>query len=204
MLKICGSSIYKPLEMIFKQCIETGLFPSEWKKGNTVPIHKKGDKKTLEKYRPLSLLPICVKILERLIFNEMLNSFIENKLFLSNQSGFQLGDSCINHLLSINHEIYCESFNVGLEVRSVFLDISIAVDKVWYDGIIYKLTQNGISGNLLNLLKYYLKDRKLSVVLNGNVSHGKISMLEYLNVPSLVLCCFWFTLLILQKALLPM
>ena len=130
MLKICGSSIYKPLEMIFKQCIETGLFPSEWKKGNIVPIHKKGDKKTLEKYRPLSLLPICVKILERLMFNEMLNSFIENKLFLSNQSGFQLGDSCINHLLSINHEIYCESFNVGLEVRSVFLDISIAVDKV--------------------------------------------------------------------------
>ena len=45
MLKICGSSIYKPLEMIFKQCIETGVFPSEWKKANIVPIHKKGDKK---------------------------------------------------------------------------------------------------------------------------------------------------------------
>ena len=41
MLKICGSSIYKPQQMIFKQCIETGVFSSEWKKGNIVPIQKK-------------------------------------------------------------------------------------------------------------------------------------------------------------------
>ena len=44
-LKIYGSSICKTLEMIFKQCIETGVFPSEWKKGNIVPIHKKGENK---------------------------------------------------------------------------------------------------------------------------------------------------------------
>ena len=137
MLKICGSSIYKPLEMIFKQCTETGFFPSEWKKANIVPIHKKGDKQTLENYRPVSLFPICEKILERLMFNEMFNFFIEKRLISSNQSGFKLGDSCINQLLSITHEIY-ESFDVGLEVRSVFLDISKAFDKVWHDGIIYK------------------------------------------------------------------
>ena len=172
MLKICGSSIYKPLEMIFKQCIETGVFPSEWKKANIVPIHKKGDKQTLENYRPVSLLPICGKILERLMFNEMFNFFIENKLISSNQSGFKPGDSCINQLLSITHEIY-ESFDVGLEVRSVFLDISKAFDKVWHDGIIYKLTQNGISGNLLNLLEDFLKERKQRVVLNGQVSTWK-------------------------------
>ena len=45
MLKICGSSIYKAMELIIKQFIETGVFPSEWKKGNIVFIHKKGDKK---------------------------------------------------------------------------------------------------------------------------------------------------------------
>ena len=172
MLKICGSSIYKPLEMIFKQCIETGVFPSEWKKASIVPIHKKGDKQTLENYGPVSLLPICGKILERLMFNEMFNFFIENKLISSNQSGFKPGDSCINQLLSITHEIY-ESFDVGLEVRSVFLDISKAFDKVWHDGIIYKLTQNGISGNLLNLLEDFLKERKQRVVLNGQVSTWK-------------------------------
>ena len=169
MLKICVSSIYKPLEMIYKHCIETGVFPSEWKKANIVPIHKKGDKQTLENYCPVSLLPICGKILERLMFNEMFNFFIENKLISSNQSGFKPGDSCINQLLFITHEIY-ESFDVGLEVRSVFLDISKAFDKVWHDGIIYKLTQNGISGNLLNLLEDFLKERQQRVVLNGQVS----------------------------------
>ena len=61
MLKICSSSIYKPQEMIFKQCIETGVFPYEWKKGShfpifqrfpfIVPIHKKEDKQTLKNYR---------------------------------------------------------------------------------------------------------------------------------------------------------
>ena len=70
-LKICGCSICKTPEMIFKQCIETGLFPSEWKKANIVPIHKKGDKKTLESYRPVLLLPICGKIFEGSMFNEM-------------------------------------------------------------------------------------------------------------------------------------
>ena len=73
--------------MIFKQCIETGVFPSEWKKANIVPIQKKGDKQTVENYRPVLLLPICGKILERLMFNEMFNIFIENKLSL-NQSRF--------------------------------------------------------------------------------------------------------------------
>ena len=71
MLKICGSSIYKLLQIIFKQCIETGVFPSEQKKANIVPIHKKEDKQTLENYRPVSLLPICGKIIEELMFNKM-------------------------------------------------------------------------------------------------------------------------------------
>ena len=104
MLKICGSAMYQPLAIIFKQCVDTGIFPSEWKKGNIVPIHKKGDKQTLKNYRPVSLLPICGKILERLMFNEMFKFFIENELISSNQSGFKPGDSCVNQLVSITHK----------------------------------------------------------------------------------------------------
>ena len=85
-LKICGSSIYKHLELVFKQCIETGVFPSEWKNGNIVPIHKKGDKQTVTQYRLVSLLPICGNILEKLLFNEIFIFFLENKLISSNQS----------------------------------------------------------------------------------------------------------------------
>ena len=93
----------------------------------------------LQNYRPVLLLPICGKILERLLFNEMFEFFIENKLISSRQSGFKLGYSCISQLLSITHEIY-SSFDEGLEVRSIFLDIAKAFDKVWHDGIIFKGT----------------------------------------------------------------
>ena len=99
----------------------------------------------------------------------MFKFFIENDLISPNQSGFKPGDSCINHLLSITHDIY-KSFDSGYEVRGVFLDISKAFDKVWHDGIILKLEQNGMSGKLHILLHDFLVNRKQRVVLNGQVS----------------------------------
>ena len=87
----------------------------------------------------------------------------------NNQSGFKGGDSCINQLFSITHEIY-KSFDEGSEVRRVFLDISKAFDWVWHDGLIFKLRENGISDKLLLLLKDFLKSRKEQVVLNGQHS----------------------------------
>ena len=120
MLKICSSSIYKPLEMIFKQCIKTVFFPSEWKRANIVPIHKKGDKQTLENYRPVSLLPICGKILERLMFNEMFNFFIENKLISSNQSCFKpLILALISCYLSLMRYINLLMWDSKLEASSL-------------------------------------------------------------------------------------
>ena len=116
----------------------------------------------LNNYRPASLLPICGKILERLIYNDMFGFFLDKGLI----SGFKTGDSCINQLLSITHNIY-KSFDDGYEVRGVFLDISKAFDRVWHDGLIFKLQENGISGNLLNILKHFLTNRKQRVVLNG-------------------------------------
>ena len=134
-----------------------------------MPVHKKGDKQSLKNYRPVSSLPICDKILERLIFNEMFRFLIEDNLIPSNQSDFKPGDSCINQLLSITHEIY-KSFDDRIEVRGVFLDILKAFDKVWHNGIIFKLKQNGISGKLLSVSSDFLKDKKQRVTLNGKVS----------------------------------
>ena len=169
MLKICGNSIYKPFQLIFRSCIENGKFPYEWKKADVVSVHKKGNKQAMENYRPVYLLPICGKIFERLIYNSLFEFFIANELISSNQSGFKPGDSCINQLLSITHEIY-KSFDDGYEVRGVFLDISKAFDKVWHNGLICKLKQNGVSGNLLNLIIDFLDARKQRVVLNGQYS----------------------------------
>ena len=164
-LKICGNSLCRPLELIFNDCLANEIVSSDWKKGNLVPVHKKNDEQRLNNYRPVSLLPICSKIFERLIFNEMFGFFIENYLIPQHQSGFKPGDSCINQLLSITQEIY-KSFDKGFDVCSVFLDISKAFDKVWHDGIFFKLKQNGIFCNLLNLLSNFLRDRKQRVVLN--------------------------------------
>ena len=119
MLKICGDSIFRPLNIIFRTCLRTGI-PLEWKKANIVPIHKKGDKQAVKNYRPVSLLPICGKIFERLLYNEMLKFFLENDLISPIQSGFRPGDSCINQLLSINHEIL-SALDIGLEVGGYFL-----------------------------------------------------------------------------------
>ena len=106
----------------------------------------------------MSLLPICGKVLERLLYNSMFEFFIQNNLITSNPSGFKTGNSCINQLISITHEIY-KSFDNGYEARGVFLDISKAFDKVWRQGLHYKLRQNGISGELLNTLTNFLDTR---------------------------------------------
>ena len=105
MIKLCGNSICKPLSIIFKDCLSEGKFPHECKKANVVPVHKKGKKQSLENYRPISLLPICSKIFEHLIYNKMFTFFTENNLISQNQSGFRPRDSCVNQLLAITHEI---------------------------------------------------------------------------------------------------
>ena len=61
----------------------------------------------------------------------------------------------------------------GYEIRSIFLDISKAFDKVWHEGLVFKLKQNGISGNLLNIFEDFLRNRKQRVVLNGQISNWK-------------------------------
>ena len=75
---------------------------------------------------------------DRLIDNNLFESFIEKNLISQNQFGFTLGDSCINQLISITHEIY-QSFDDGLEVRGIFLNISKAFDTILHEGLIYKL-----------------------------------------------------------------
>ena len=96
---------------------------------------------------------------------EMFDFFLDKDLISADQSGFKPRDSCINQLLSITHNIY-KLFDDGYEVRGGFLDISKAFDKVWHNGHIFKLQENGISGNLLKVLKHFLENRKQRVVLN--------------------------------------
>ena len=93
-----------------------------------------------------------------------------NKLLNPNQSGFMPGDSCIHQLISITHEIYASfDANPSLKVRGVFLDISKAFDRVWHEGLIYKINCIGVKGDLLALIESFLFKNK-KVVLNGQES----------------------------------
>ena len=166
MLKLCPKEVAKPLCLIFNKCLDTGCFPSEWKLANVQPVHKKNSRQEKTNYRPISLLPICGKIFEKIIFNSLYAHLTTNNLLSENQSGFRPGDSTVNQLLAITTEIY-KAFETLNETRAVFLDISKAFDKVWHEGLLFKLEQNGINGKLLLMLSDFLANRKQRVVLNG-------------------------------------
>ena len=123
--------------------------------------------KTIDQSPPLPTL--CGKICENIIFNNNLYKHLTtHHLITKKQSAFRPGDSTTNQLIDLVDAIH-QAFDStkSLEVRAVFLDISKAFDKVWHDGLIFKMKQNGISGKLLKLFQNYLSNRKQRVLLNG-------------------------------------
>ena len=114
------------------------------------------------------------KIFEKCIYNSLYSYLESNEILSKSQSCFRKGDSCISQLLAITHEIY-SNFDAypSLDTRGVFLDISKAFDRVWHEGLLYKLKSYGISGPLLILIKSFLTNRFQRVVLNGQTSNWK-------------------------------
>ena len=157
-LKLCASSISKSLFLPFKHSLENECFPNEWKKANIVPIHKKGDKQLIQNYRLVSLLPICGKIFEKLIFNFLFKYLENNNLLNPHQFGVRPGDSCVHQLFSISYDIYKSlDANPSLEVRGVFLDMSKAFDRVWHECLLFKLKRLGLSGKYYGLINSFLR-----------------------------------------------
>ena len=123
MWKICEPSIRKPLEIILKSCLENGIFPLEWKKANIVPIQKENDKQSLANYRPISLLPICGKIFERLLYNEMFNFFITNHLLFPR----------ISQALNLETLVSISSYQLPMEyMRRLMRDMKFEVSFLTY------------------------------------------------------------------------
>ena len=84
----------------------TSIYPDIWKLANVIPIFKKGDKQSIKNYRPVSLLPICGKVFEKIIFNNLYSYLNVNNLITKNQSGFRPGDSTTDQLLYLVNEIH--------------------------------------------------------------------------------------------------
>lgn len=135
---------------------------------------QKCDNQNIKDLCPVSLLWICGKIFKRVFFKKTFNFFSNNKLISKNPYSFQYSDYCINQLLSINHEMFT-SFDKGLDVATDFLYISNVFDKVWQEGLIFKLNQNCISVKRLYIFSDFSSNMKQIVALNGqNSSWAKI------------------------------
>ncbi|MCG8032136.1 MAG: reverse transcriptase family protein [Candidatus Thiodiazotropha taylori] len=172
MLKYVSSAVSKPLTIIFNRSLREKHYPELWKRNNVVPLFKKGDKDDPANYRPVSLSSSVGKIMERIVFKNMYNHLHLNNLLYKYQSGFVPGHSTTFQLIDIYHHI-CQTFENKQYSCMVFFDISKAFDRVWHKGLLFKLKQNGIDGNLLDWLADYLSNRKQCVVLNSVCSDYK-------------------------------
>ena len=92
MLKLCESTISERFHWFFKNCHSSNTFPDVWKKANDIPVHKRGDKQVLKNFLHISLLPICGKIFEKLIFTSLYSFFEDHKILNSCQLGFKKND----------------------------------------------------------------------------------------------------------------
>ena len=164
-----GHSIVPSLTKLFNLCLSTCRVPDMWKHANVLPLYKKGDRAHISNYRPVSLLSCTSKILERIVFKNLYNYIRDNNILTPHQSGFQSGDST-THQLSYLYHMFSLALDSKKDIRIVFCDISKAFDRVWHDGLLYKLRKIGIGGNLLSFLQNYLSNRYQSVVVEGQKS----------------------------------
>ena len=168
-LKIFAESISAPLAILFNKSFATGKFPRQWKIANVSPVYKKGDRSIVSNYRPVSLLSCVSKILEKLMFRVLYDFCDRNNLLTWRNSGFKKSDSAMNQIINITHKIYSD-LDDGRDVCLVFLDVSKAFDRVWHDGLLFKLRCFGVSGVMLDWFQSYICDRKQRVVINGQIS----------------------------------
>jgi hypothetical protein len=173
-LKECSNELAPPVTKIINQSLNENTVPDEWKMANVVPIFKKGDKSSVKNYRPVSLLPILSKVMERCVYNKIINIVMPKLTKV--QHGFLKGRSTIGQLLTVFSNI-----NAILERKSpadvIYFDLSKAFDSVPHNGLLHKLRAFGVGGQLIKWLESYLANRLQRVVLGGDSS-------EWLTVSS--------------------
>ena len=165
-LKSIKSVIIKPLTHVLNLSLSTGTFPTELKVANVVPIFKSGDGQIFTNYRPVSVLPVFSKILERIMYNRLLLFLNKHKIIYDYQFGFREKYSTYLALITLTEKI-SDALNEGKHVIGIFLDFYKAFDTVNHEILLMKLENYGIRGVALNWFKSYLTNRQQFVTYNN-------------------------------------
>ena len=167
-LKECADELAVPLEMICRLSVRSGVFPSAWKQANVIPVHKKGSKKLPTNYRPVSLLAICSKILEKVVCESLVRSCLP--ALPSSQHGFVQKRSCLTNLACFTEHCW-GSLADGLQTDAIYTDFSSAFTSVSHRLLLFKLRHSfNVTGLAFSWLESYLSHRMQRVVIDGKHS----------------------------------
>ena len=168
-IKSVIKGIAQPLTSICNLSIQVGSFPDKMKIAKVCPIFKSDDKYEISNYRPISILPMFSKILEKLLFNRLLSFLNMHNILTPNQFGFREKYSTFMALLNlvdrISDKIDNKEYSIG-----IFMDLSKAFDTVDHDILLSKLELYGIRGVALKWFKSYLEHRTQFVQIKNTRS----------------------------------
>ena len=154
-LKLSAPIIADTLTYVYNLCIHKSCFPIVFKTAKVIPIYKHGAKTDTSNYRPISVLSLLSKPLEKHIHKHMLKHIHDNKLLHPNQSGFRESHSCqtaLTHLVDQwLHNINSNKFNGVL-----FVDFRKAFDVISHYLLLRKLSIYGVSSSMVAFLSSYL------------------------------------------------
>ena len=169
LLKEGAPAIAPSLTKLINMSLRLCKVPTMLKQANVVALHKKLSRSDVSNYRPISLLSCTSKVMEKCVFKYVFNYFRDHSLITKFQSGFIPQDSTVNQLVNLYH-MFSNAIDQKKDVRIVFCDITKAFDRVWHEGLIYKLQKIGIGNHLLHWFKNYLSNRQQRIVINGDHS----------------------------------
>ena len=173
LLKDGVSTFIIPMTHIFNCSLRTGNIPSEWKTARVTPIYKDGSKDDVSNYRPISVLPVTMKVLERLVHHQFYDFLTVHNLITSNQSGFRKQHSTASALIHFTDQIL-QDIDAGKSCGVLFLDLKKAFDTVNHDILLQKLKIHGVDATELSWFRSYLSDRYQCTTINGSLSDPKI------------------------------
>ena len=171
MLKSTASAIAPSVTKLFNCSIKCGHLPSAWKFSSVVPIPKVARAQSTSDFRPISLLSILSKALERHFYNLISNHLLINCPLADSQWGFQPGKSTVSALLHTTHD-WLQQLEMGTEIGAIFFDFKKAFDTVPHLPLLEKLEQLGLDPCIVTWIHNYLAERRQAVVLNGASSQS--------------------------------